>query len=380
MRTYIYYFYILSLLCCSCVDEFDADLSSSDTNILCIEGTIKGDCNCIFYLSHSVSLDTDYVTLASVQISDAQLTVKGSDGQSWDGRLSEAGIYEVAVGSLSASNQYWLEVTWNGNTYTTTPQVPLQTPEIQDLSWELSDDGSLVNILVTPVSSSTEGQYYRWSYEETWEVHTPLKASFEYDPEQDAINPVTDYLNVGWAEDKTHFPTIGNNANYANGQIRNLLVYQVDKDDDRFNYRYYTKVYQTAISLAEYEYEKLSAQLSDEMGGLFTPQPSALPSNITCQTADVQAIGYIGVSLNTTSAYLYANRQEVNHSDKRYIDMADEELLNKNSWHDLWQQGWRVYLYQPELAPPISWCARWCVDCTDPTWGASLTRPDFWED
>ncbi len=379
MRKYIYIF-IVSLLCCSCVEEFDAKLSSADTNILCVEGTIKSNSNCIFYLSHSVSVDTEYVPLSSIKISDATIAVKGSDGQSWAGRLTEAGIYEVPVGPLEASGQYWLEVEWNDNTYTSSPQMPIATPKIQDLSWELSDDGSLVNILLTPASSSSDKQYYKWTYEETWEVHTPLKATYEYDPDQNVIIPTETDLSIGWAEDKTHISTFGSNDNYSNGQIRNLVVYQIDKDDDRFNYRYYTKVYQTAISLAEYEYERLSAQLSDEMGGLFTPQPSALPTNITCQTADLQVIGFVGVSLNTSSAAIYASSKEVGHTDKRSIAMADEELVKKLSWYELWQQGWRVYDYYPDLNPPVTWTARWCLDCTDPSWGASLTRPDFWED
>lgn len=379
MRKYIYIF-IISLLCCSCVDEFDAKLSSSDTNILCIEGTIRNSANCTFFLSHSVPLDTEYVPLSSVQISDAEITVKGSDGQSWDGHLTEAGTYEVSVGQLSASEQYWIEVIWNGNTYASDPQAPLATPEIQELSWELSDDGNYVNFLVTPASSSSDGQYYRWTFEETWEIHTPLKAAFEYVPAKDSIIRTVNFLNVGWAEDKTNIPTIGSNANYANGQIRNFMVYQLDKNADRFNYRYYTKVFQTAITQAEYEYETLSAQLSDEMGGLFTPQPSALPTNISCQTADVQVIGYIGVSLNSTSAGVYANRTDVNHVDQREIVIADDELVASIGWYGLWVQGWRVYEYHEELEPPVSWTARWCVDCTDPSWGASLIRPDFWED
>lgn len=379
MRAYIFII-LLSLLCCSCVEEFDAGLSSSETDILCVEGTIMSDSICTFHLSHSVSLDAQYVSLASVQISDARIAVKGTDGQGWDGQLAEAGAYEVNVGPLDASAQYWLEVVWNGQTYASSPQTPLATPEIQDLSWEMSNDGSMVNILVTPAPTSSDMQYFKWTYEETWEVHTPLKAAFEYDPGQDAINPSATSLSVGWAYDKTHQSTYGSNGNYANGQIRNLLVYQADKDGDRFNYRYHTKVYQTAITLAEYEYEKLSAQLSDEMGGLFTPQPSALPSNISCQTADLRVIGYIGVSLNTTSAAVYANSKDVGHRDRRSVSMADEELVEKLTWLELWQQGWRVYSYLPDLNPPVTWTARWCVDCTDPSWGASLTRPDFWED
>ena len=234
--------------------------------------------------------------------------------------------------------------------------------------------------MVTPAPTSAEKQYYRWNYEETWEVHTPLTAFYEYDPETNDIIPVKTLLNTGWAQHYNHSHIFGNNENYQSGQMRNFVIYNVDKDDNRFNYRYYTRVHQTAISREEFEYERLSSQLSNEMGGLFTPQPSALPTNIHCQTADVHAIGYVGVSLNSTSAYIYVTRRDVGHVEKRRVEIADEETVSKSTWKELWQREWRVYEYRPEFDPPVSWASRWCVDCTSPYWGASLVRPSFWED
>ena len=380
MRTYIYYIIIAALLCCSCVDEFDANLSKSDTQVLCVEGTIQSSTECFFYLSHSISIDPDDEELyGGLSIYDAEIAVHGSNGDVWKGN-NLYGTYMVRVGQLDPSCKYWLEVIWNDNTYTSTPQEPLPTPEIEGLSWEMGIDGQNVNFMVTPAPTSAEKQYYRWNYEETWEVHTPLTAFYEYAPETNEIIPVKTLLNTGWAQHYNHSPTFGNNENYESGQMRNFVIYNVDKDDNRFNYRYYTRVHQTAISREEFEYERLSAQLSNEMGGLFTPQPSALPTNIHCQTADVHAIGYVGVSLNSTSAYIYVTRRDVGHVEKRRVEIADEETVSKSTWKELWQREWRVYEYRPEFDPPVSWASRWCVDCTSPYWGASLVRPSFWED
>ena len=398
MRTYIYYIILATLLCCSCVDEFDANLSKSDTMILCVEGTIQSNTDCFFYLSHSISINPDDEELfGGISIYDAEIAVHGSNGEVWKGdniygtsfdnygyesyaNYGLSGTYLIRVGQLDPSCKYWLEVIWNDNTYKSTPQEPLPTPEIEDLSWEMAVDGQNVNFMVTTAPSSTEKQYYRWNYEEFWEVHTPLTAFYEYVPETDEIVPVETRLNIGWAQHYNPSYVNGNNENYQSGQIRNFVIYDVDKDDNRFNYRYYTRVHQTAISREEFEYDRLSAQLSDEMGGLFTPQPSALPSNIHCQTADVQAIGYVGVSLNSTSAHIYVNRKDVGHVDQRRVEIADEETITKTPWKELWQRGWRVYEYRPEFDPPASWTSRWCVDCTAPYWGASLNRPSFWED
>ena len=190
MRTYIYYIFIAALLCCSCVDEFDAGLSSSETNILCIEGTIQSNSDCVFYLSHSIPIKLDEEEMfEGLGVWDAQLVVHGSNGEVWKGQYiyysdtydvisygNTAGTYLIRVGQLDPSSQYWLEIIWKGNTYTTTPQEPLLTPEIEDLHWEMAPNGQMVNIMVTPATASSEKQYYRWNYEETWEVHTPLRA------------------------------------------------------------------------------------------------------------------------------------------------------------------------------------------------------------
>lgn len=377
-----YFLIAISLLmCCSCVDEFEADLPVSETNILCIEGTIRSDTRCTFHVSHTVPLDTLVLSQAGLMVIDAQLEVNGSDGQSWPGMMTGPGSYEVNVGSLSPDATYWLEVSWRDNTYTSVAQVPLPTPAIEGLSWDLTSDKQKVNIMVTPqAAGSQEAQFFRWTYDECWEIHTPLISNYEYLPLSDSIAPIQQQLNVGWVSHTGSNPIYGSNRNYGNGQIRNLRIYQADPNDDRFNHRYRTSVTQLAISREEYEYWDLSARLSDEMGGLFTPQPSSLPTNIVCQTADLPVIGFVGVSLNATTAQLYINSKDVNHHDLRAIDILDSETSKRTPWIDLWNRGWRVYEYFPEFDPPVTWVARWCIDCTDPVWGATLVRPDDWED
>ncbi len=381
MRSYTYYIYsTLALwLCCSCIDEFEADIPDSDAVVLCVEGTIRSNADCAFFLSHSIPLhpDDDDPLASDFAVYGATIAVAGSNGERWK---APDGSHVVSVGTLDPASQYWLEVTWQGNTYTSTPLQPLPTPDIGQLSWGMAVDGQHVSIMVTPAAAAADRQYFRWEYEETWEVHTPLRAVFDYNPATDAIVPAATILSVGWASSYSHPSIYGTNENYQSGQIRNLVLYNTDKDENRFNHRYYTRVTQTAISREEYEYERLSTQLSDEMGGLFTPQPSALPTNIRCQTADVRAIGYVGVSLNSSSAHLYINREEVGHREKRSPVIAETEFVNGHTWNELWTLGWRVYEYHPEFAPPVTWASRWCVDCTAPYWGASLIRPAFWED
>ena len=378
----ILHYLSLMLLLCSCVDEFDAGLSDTETRILVIEGTIVSDSDCTFHLSHSLPLQASTAALDDCQIADAQVSVRGSDGQSWTARLTEPGSYVVPVGHLSSEAQYWLTVNWEGHDYASSPQSPLTTPAIASISFEQPRSDQEVDILVTPnqeVASSTDGsQYFRWNFEEYWEVRTPLTTIYDYSSEFDSIF-VTDLRpNRGWCQKLTSTVTVASNADYVDGQIRGLRLHTLDRDDVRFGTRYCIQVTQTAINREEYEYETLSARLSDEMGGLFTPQPSSLPTNVTCQDADLQVIGYIGVSQNVATRRLYIDRAEVGSQYAHAVDILDEERAREYTWAAIYALGYRPYQYFPDFNS-VTWVARCCVDCTDPVWGASLTPPDWWE-
>ena len=75
-------------------------------------------------------------------------------------------------------------------------------------------------------------------------------------------------------------------------------------------YRYSGLVHQRAISKAEYEYELARRQAGSEMGGLFTPQPSALPSNIHCLTSKKHVIGFVGCSDNISEYRFFLNEYD----------------------------------------------------------------------
>lgn len=67
------------------------------------------------------------------------------------------------------------------------------------------------------------------------------------------------------------------------------------------------------------------------MGGLFTPLPSALPTNIHCLTSRKHVIGYIGCSFNTSDYRFFLNggefaaRQSTLGDNRIWIDEPTEE-------------------------------------------------------
>ena len=103
---------------------------------------------------------------------------------------------------------------------------------------------------------------------------------------------------------------VGPSTNYDNQHIQRRKIYDIDRDNERVYYRYSGLVQQRAITKAEYEYEQARLQASSEMGGLFTPQPSALPTNIRCLTSSKHVIGYVGCSLNTSKRRFFIDAND----------------------------------------------------------------------
>ena len=364
-------------LCCSCIEDFNAELPSTQTTYLVVEGSICGNSECEFILSRSLSLSYSSQEFLDRMITNATVNVCSSDGSKQSVKHAGQGVYLVKLGTLDPSKEYWLEVEWEGNTFASDPTLPISTPKVESVMFEQPRPDQLVDILITPEGpSGNETQYFLWSYKEDWEIRTPLKSDWDYDLANDSVIAAPYLTNQGWCSDSRHTSIIGNNKDFVNGHIRNLKLYDAEHLDNRFNYLYRTTIRQRAISHEEYEYQQLSLRQSDEMGGLFTPQPSELPTNIHCKDGARKAIGYVGVNANVAIAELYVRGDDVGYQLNRRAQEPSEDLLATSSNSDLYRQDFRIREYVPQIGS-ISWIERWAVDCT--VWGAKLfARPEGW--
>lgn len=365
------------LLCCSCIDEFEADLPSTETAYLVVEGSICGESECVFLLSRSLSLSPSPEEIVGYYIADAKVTVCATDGSKFQAAHSGKGQYTVELGKLDHGQQYWLEIEWEGHTFASEPGSPIETKEIVDISYAQPRPDEMVDILITPAAPTDNGvQYFRWDYVEDWEIRTPYLSYWDFDIEQNKVIKAPFLTYRGWCHEARHSAIISSNTDFVNGEIRNLKLYDIENSDSRFNYLYRTTIKQRAISREEYEYELLSKRQTDEMGGLFTPQPSELPTNIHCTDGTRKAIGFVGVSYNEALVKLFIRGDEVGYKLGRIPRGPSEDDLAKMTNSELYKQQYRIHEYD-ELAGQITWIDRWAVDCR--VWGADIfAMPEGW--
>lgn len=371
---------VLSIV--ACVEPFEPELPASETSVLVVEGSIIDGQKNSFLLTRSVGLNDSINRRSYDYISYANVRIVGSDGEEWIAQPQGSGLYVVADSVALDDNVFYsLVIDYDGNTYCSDPALPQPTPSIDKLEFGLSEGKDQVQVYITSqLSSDSDISYYAWTFEECWEINTPFHECFEYFPMNNSVSTVSQDLSHGFCMD-TPIPVIGSNESFGDSILANYMLYSYSNLSNRFNTQYGVRVTQRAISKAEYEYERLLQRQSYEMGGLFTPQPSAFPTNIHCTTdPSLRAIGYVGVSAGVTRKELYISKSDVGYTLQKKIEEKTQEQIEEEhlSYYSLYRLGFRVYEYEWFFNQPPRWCKRWCVDCRDPYWNAVYDTPPYW--
>ena len=356
-----------------CVEEFEANVGSEPIEGLVIEGDIISDSTVVFNLNKKLPLtftDENEVFYDNYLNVDAELSVQGSDGTSWMGQALGEGQYRVEIGTLKPEVEYHLEVKCEGDTYQSEPQKPLATVGIENLTFSQPDlEGSVVIQLDAKEGNADDSKYYLWHFEEDWELRAEYVTTSLYDEE---YNKIVRYdfppVAQGWRYNVADQYVLGATESMVKNHIVGKTLHSIPNTDNRLSVLYSIRVYQRSLTPREYEYYNIRAKLNKDMGGLFTPQPSELPSNITCSNPLRKAIGYVGCNMNVAQRQLYISADEVAYVDK--MDCAHGQAPEGGN-RDKFKAGFQVCDDTP------TWARIECVDVTK--LGADPQgRPDWW--
>ena len=380
MRNRYMVIYLLSLLffATSCVEEFEAEIPEEEENVLVVEGNILSNSSSTLYISHSSS----FKRMNQHPIENAKVTLMGSDGEKEDFGGGFNGQYRLGRVQLKSDVEYWIEIKVGKYTYESEHQKPLDAPQIDTLKYQQVRADKKVEILVSTVPSANADEmvYTSWDFLEAWEIHTPNCAEYEWgcwdNGETGYIKlNKTQFTNVGWKTQNS----LSSVTFSSKGKVQNEVVHTIDHTDDRLQTCYFIRVKNSAISRAEYEYYATRNQLSSNMGGLFSPMPAELPTNIRCINGSMKAVGFVGIRGKVNEAEIHILKKNVYYEDTHKKVSPPEEALEGKSPSQLWNEGYRILFYDPN-DHRVRWTYAWWVDCRVAPWFASLSKPPFWND
>lgn len=369
--------YIAIILLCigGCKEPYDLELNTSDQSLLVVEGVLNaGQGATNIKLSRTVSFQ-DNIEFKPVLF--AQLSVEDNTGTVYQLTETGAGNYTHNQLPLVFGEEYRLRIkTTDNKEYLSDYVVARSTPDIDSITWKKEDNS--LQILASTHDPANETWYYKWDFDETWEIRSFYMAEYEFIGATYTIIPHSMFNYRCWKYASSNTIAIGSSAQLQSDVISESPIHIIPPGSEKLGVRYSILVRQQAISKEAYEYFKLMKKNTESLGSIFDPQPSELKGNIKCLThPDEGVIGYLTAS---------------NYSEKRHFITAQQAAWSYNQDNCFSERvkndpdslaGWMPNFLPwgaEEAAPGVALfyylAPATCVDCT--TRGGALDMPSYW--
>ena len=368
---------ILLIIAKSCITPFEPEGVSSIDNMIVIEGNIIQNDTTKVMVSRSLTLDQenkiDYISNAIVWVeSDNGIKYSAKEEQK-SGKIQ----YLINTVGIDASLEYKLVVTTGGKRYESDFVDVRKAPDIDSVGYSINSDSTGLTFYVNTHDSQNKTWYYMWSFKEDWEFRSNYLSLYDYDPVNMSIFDISMDQNryYCWRNDVSKSILIATTNHLSEDRVFRKPLLYVSSGDSRINYLYSMELTQFAIGRDAYQYWENIRKNSDEIGGIFAPQPSEMAGNIRCVTnPSEKVIGYI-------SGAIVAKRRVFFNSSDIGIYKYDKDCEMHNVGPDnplpidsLYEVGYDVISYF-EDSKESSWVIRRCVDCR--VHGTKI-KPSFW--
>ena len=357
----------------ACKQEYPLPQETRNLNLLVVEGILNaGQGATVVRLSRS--FDPTVIGNVIPELS-AQVTVEGDDNTSFVLTGGPGGEYTHSQLNLQSTQKYRLRIeTLNGNEYLS-DYVPVQpSPAIDSIYWRRNPEG--IQIFVDTHDDQNKTWYYRWEYDETWEINSEYHSDFQYVNDSVIVRRDPTLIYFCWKSDNSTSIFLNSSAKLSQDIISGQLLNTVTFGSERITVRYSIYVTQYALTREAYQFWEVMKKNTEQVGSLFDPQPSQLISNIhAVNDPNEIVIGYVSAgSVNRKRHFI--NRADV--EPWRYSTGCEKRDIPLDSLKYFFEN----YAYIPlaqfytmrGLAGYTS-STRFCVDCT--TRGTNI-RPPFW--
>lgn len=364
---------VFLLLLYGCKDRYDIALRDTDKSFLVVEGSLKlGQDSTVITLSRSVKVNerTNFRPVLRARVS-----VEDNAGRSMLLNETSNGRYGVRL-NLAPGNEYRLRIrTGDNKEYLSDYVVPKVTPPIDSISWA-KENGDVI-IYANTHDPANNTMYYKWDYDETWEIRSFYLANYQYVGGGTVIES-PEYHYRCWKYNKSTTLNIATSARLSADVINEATLLLIHPGSEKLSVRYSILVKQESITKKAYEYFMMMKKNTESVGSIFDPLPSEWEGNIRCiSNPDEGVIGFLTAS-SVTEKRIFITRREADWS----FSQSCTEILKVKNHPDSIKASFPAYLpwgteltITGDIAYYISSIPT-CVDCT--TRGGNLAMPAYW--
>lgn len=239
-------------------------------------------------------------------------------------------------------------------------------------------DETNVFITVSLSSPVESGRYYCWDFEETWEFESDFYPNYTVDPRngyayEDLMVWTRDWC---WRSDRSRQTSFATTEELTENRIVDHHFYSFSRRDSRLDRRYSINVKAYSISPEGYTFLRTLRENSDNTGSLFSPSPSELCGNISCDTdPDEKVLGFVE-AVASASKRLYLDSLYAIRGGDLFAGLVIVKDEEKEQYYNMGYRPVDYYNINGEFG--MAWAPERCIDCIAA--GGTQVRPEWWED
>jgi hypothetical protein len=366
-----------SVLLGSCLEPYAPPGSGGNVDILVVDGffnSTTGDVH--IKLSHTKPIDSEEDFRPE---SSAQVTLESESGDQFDVSETNVGTYVRSGLAPDLNQRYRIKIKTNASKEYVSDFVELlQSPLIDSVTWAPKNGG--VSIRVNTHDPTNQTVYYQWRYQETWKYSADYYSVYKMENGNAVLRRYDELLYFCWHDQPSKQILVGSSNRLSADVIRDFQINFLEVPSQKINLRYSILVQQNALSRDAYDFWSQLKQTTENMGGLFDPQPGKVVGNVHCVSdPNEPVLGYFGGGST--------------HEQRIFIDWKDlpKELQLKMPTSTCqvdsisveaiggFSEGSYLLLdaiYRISLEG-YTYTSASCADCRYD--GGTLTEPDFWE-
>ncbi|MCG2461981.1 DUF4249 domain-containing protein [Flavobacteriaceae bacterium F89] len=389
---------VLCILQYSCTEPFPIVTKGFET-VLVVQATLTDEnIQHKVLLSRSYNLEGDGPNFES----NAKVMIKDDAQYVYDFPETDPGTYvssQAFAAQPGHSYQLFIE-TADGRSYSSDSEpLPQQVP-IDRIYTEIETNVDQVvgaGFFVDNHDASGQSKYFRYTYEETYEIIAPywvredIYIVSDQFPYQVDVKLKTQEEHYCYKTNLSNNIVLANTSDYAENRISRFQVRFIAKDDYMLRNRYSILVHQYTQSLEAHNYLKTLKEFSGSENPFSENQPGFIEGNITSDhDTNEKVVGFFEVS-SVSSKRIFVKFRDIfptgNFPDFPYgcqsnaISLYGRVPQGPSPLIDAIESG-QYKMYTPAPTPPdpptvYIMVGRPCGDCT---FMGSNKKPDFWVD
>ncbi len=384
---------IIVLLAATCTDPFDLPTSQEYQSILVVEALFTDSPGPhVVRLSRSAPVGTTGNSLPFPE-NNATVRIEGSNGENITLSPQGQGEYLTAPsvrGTPGTAYRLLISFT-DGRQYVSSFETMKPAPPISGLSYsrESRDTGSDeaeqegVRILLDTRDPTNQTKFYRWVWEEDWEIRAllPVVTSWDFSANRQVPLPPGEERVRCWASARSTGISLGRTDFQARDELeKQPLFYIPSRGTDRLRVRYSVLVKQYALTENAFGFWQDLQKFNENTGSLFDPLPNEVRGNIVNEAdPNEPVIGLFEVA-GSSSRRLYIDNSEFEPplfvpSIPTFFNCPIDTLTTAAELREALDNG-RAFVYYEILLNEFYIADPPCADCR---FRGENTPPDFWE-